>query len=290
MPAPSANAPRRQRPRNSSASRPATTAGCAPCSPASPCCWSVALVAGLVAVRQANRADRSAVAADARRVGAQALLVDDPDHSLLLAVEGVRLDDSTDTRANLLAALSTTPELIATIRADERPLISAEVSPDGTVVGVGEAYGAVSFYDTSTRELLGTYDEMPVWKFEFRSDGKQLAVSGQPDQTSGTPLGQPSLRLVDAATFEDEPVQLGGIPESEFVSAPHYSADGRFLERGLRERRRRRRHLRRRVGPGVTATAGAAVRRARPGYGVELSPDGSLLYVGEWDPSSSDRL
>ena len=80
----------------------------------------VALVAGLVAVRQANRADRSAVAADARRVGAQALLVDDLDHSLLLAVEGVRLDDSTDTRANLLAALSRSPELIATIRADER--------------------------------------------------------------------------------------------------------------------------------------------------------------------------
>ena len=37
------------------------------------------------------------------------------------------------------------------------------------------------------------------------------------------------MRLVDAATFEDEPVQLGGIPESAYVSAPHYSADGRFL-------------------------------------------------------------
>ena len=136
-----------------------------------------ALVAGVIAVRQADRADRSAVAADARRIGAQALLVDDPDHSLLLAVEGVRLDDSTDTRANLLAALSATPELIGTIRADERPLISARVSPDGTVVGVGEEYGAVSFYDTSTRELRGTYDQMPVGAFEFRGDGKQLAVS-----------------------------------------------------------------------------------------------------------------
>ena len=37
------------------------------------------------------------------------------------------------------------------------------------------------------------------------------------------------MRLVDAATFEDQPVQLGGIPVSEYVSAPHYSDDGRFV-------------------------------------------------------------
>ena len=66
----------------------------------------VALVAGLLAVRQANRADRATVAADARRVGAQALVAEDIDQSLLLAVEGMRLDDSIDTRANLLAALT----------------------------------------------------------------------------------------------------------------------------------------------------------------------------------------
>ena len=240
-----------------------------------------AVVAGVVGVRQADRADRSAVVADARRVGAQALLVEDPDHSLLLAVEGVRLDDSTDTRANLLAALSATPELIATVRADERGLISAQVSPDGTIVGVGEAWGDVLFYDTSTRTRLGTYDEMPVGKFEFRGDGKQLAISGQPDAISGRALIQPSLRLVDAATFEDEPVQLGGIPDSEFVSAPQYSADGRFLERDVRER-------------GGSDDAVVVWDLASPQqpvlqfdvpnwYSVELSPDGSLLYVGEWD-------
>ena len=38
-PARSGNAPRRQRPRSGSASRPATTAGCERCSLASPCCW-----------------------------------------------------------------------------------------------------------------------------------------------------------------------------------------------------------------------------------------------------------
>ena len=51
----------------------------------------------------------------------------------------------------------------------------------------------MSFYDTSTRELLGSYDEMPVWKFEFRPDGKQLAVSGQPDPSAGAGA-RPAIR------------------------------------------------------------------------------------------------
>ena len=42
-----------------------------------------ALIAGLLAVREADRADEAAVAADARRVGAQALVAEDPDESLL---------------------------------------------------------------------------------------------------------------------------------------------------------------------------------------------------------------
>ena len=61
---------------------------------------------------------------------------------------------------------------------------------------------------------------MTVWKFEFRADGEQLAVSAQIDPDTPSirarqrrAPGQ-SVRLVDAATFEDEPVQLGGIPES----------------------------------------------------------------------------
>ena len=78
------------------------------------------------------------VAADARRVGAQALVTEDPDESLLLAVEGVRLHDSQDTRANLLAAMSKTPALIATIRSDTA-LISTAVSPDNRMVAVATA-------------------------------------------------------------------------------------------------------------------------------------------------------
>ena len=104
----------------------------------------VALVAGLLAVRQANRADRATVAADARRVGAQALVAEDIDQSLLLAVEGMRLDDSIDTRANLLAALNRSPELIGSIRG-EGTLV--DVSDDGELVAVSGADRGVSPVD-----------------------------------------------------------------------------------------------------------------------------------------------
>ena len=142
----------------------------------------------------------------------------------------MRLDESTDTRANLLAALSRSPELIASTRVDGPAFISVGVSPDGQVVGAGHAYGGVSFYGSSTRELLGTYDEVPVWKWEFSPDGQQLAdqrTARREPRRRRSP--QPSVRLIDAATFDEAPVQLGGLPESAFVSAPHYSADGRFL-------------------------------------------------------------
>ena len=55
------------------------------------------VVAGLAAVRQTDRAKESANTADARRVGARALASENVAESLLLAVEGVRIDDSAET-------------------------------------------------------------------------------------------------------------------------------------------------------------------------------------------------
>ena len=238
----------------------------------------VAMVAGLLAFRQANRADRAAVVADARRVGAQALVTDDVDRSLLLAVEGVRLDDSPDSRANLVAALGRNPGLIASTRGDGPGFISAEVSPDGEVAALGRAWSGLSFYSTSTRELLGTYDEISAWKTEYRPDGKQLAVSAQENFVADTvTFPTPALRLVDAITFEDEPVQLGGTPSDSYPEAPRYSADGRFLA----------------VPFGTAVMVWDLASREAPvrtvvasawSPGVALSPDGRLLFVGTATP------
>ena len=86
----------------------------------------LALLAGILAAVQSDRANENAaqaeqnaaqaeqlaVSADARRVGVRAQLTDDISLSLLLAAAGARLDDSPETRANLLTALAERPTLV----------------------------------------------------------------------------------------------------------------------------------------------------------------------------------
>ena len=100
------------------------------------------VAAGAAAVRQTDRADANAAAAlaaetaaEARRAGARALATDDIDTSMLLAVAGVRLDDSPATRANLLAALQQRPQLTRSVFHDGDPVTGLAASPDGPVAG-----------------------------------------------------------------------------------------------------------------------------------------------------------
>ena len=86
----------------------------------------LALVAGILAAVQTDRANENAaqaeqnaaqaeqlaVSADARRVGARSQVTDDVSLSMLLAAAGVRLDDSPETRANLVTALAKRPTLV----------------------------------------------------------------------------------------------------------------------------------------------------------------------------------
>ena len=76
------------------------------------------VVAGVVALEQRGDARAEATAAEAQRLGARALVEDDLDLSLLLARQGVALDDSPQTRGNLLAALLKSPAAIGVLRGD----------------------------------------------------------------------------------------------------------------------------------------------------------------------------
>ena len=62
-----------------------------------------AVIAGVLALRESGRSRDSARTADAQRLGAQALVDDRLDRSLLLAQAGRELDDSVATRGNLLS-------------------------------------------------------------------------------------------------------------------------------------------------------------------------------------------
>ena len=120
---------------------------------------AVALVVGVLAVAQARRADdasaraeqaaaaaeQAAVAAEARRVAAQALVVPDVDVAMLLAAEAVRLDESSDTRAGLVAVLARAGRLVRMARIGGAPISSLDVSPDGLTVLVGGSDGARTY-------------------------------------------------------------------------------------------------------------------------------------------------
>jgi WD40 repeat protein/class 3 adenylate cyclase len=181
---------------------------------------------------EAERADAAAVSADARRVGAQALVANEIDRALLLAVEGVRLDDSPDTRANLLALLQRHPELIDVHRTDGSAPRTIDISPDGTLAALGTGWGDVTFHDTSTWEPVGSYADVPPWDVAFHPSGKQVVVA-----RDSTMLGQPDviwdpqpLRLIDVPSGAPADEQPGGVPQPAlWPRSPVFSADGRML-------------------------------------------------------------
>ena len=95
---------------SASCSRPPRSSSCCPSSQASSRSGS-----GTKLATRRLEAVAAQTAADARRISALGLSADDFDQALLLAVEARRLDDSTDTRSNLLAVLNQKPQVVGVI-------------------------------------------------------------------------------------------------------------------------------------------------------------------------------
>ena len=87
-----------------------------------------------IADEQRQLADSAGTLAEARRIGTQALVVDDYDQALLLAVEGRHLEDSPETRQNLLATIQRSPDAIAVIRSETEAILDLGLTPDGTTL------------------------------------------------------------------------------------------------------------------------------------------------------------
>ena len=250
-------------------------------------------MAGVLAVLQARRADLAAAAADARGASVLALDIDHVDQALLLAAAAARLEDAPDIRASLLRVLLRSPALIGSARAgtgivpvDSSPVVA--VHPHGERVLFGDGATA-SLRDAGT---LGGLDRLdaPPFRAEFRPDGAQLAVSTHGFRANGDAIhGTVPLRLLDATTLAEEPVQLGGWPADRAQGWDlDYSADGSRLAAAV-------------CGEfGVPRAASTCavlvwdpaaperpVRLIRPGFvwAVALSPDGNLLYVGTHEPA-----
>jgi WD40 repeat protein/DNA-binding SARP family transcriptional activator/energy-coupling factor transporter ATP-binding protein EcfA2 len=145
----------------------------------------VAAVAGgaIAFVENANAQQRSD-AADGQRLGAQALVDPSFDTSLLLAREGVNLDDSTATRGNLLDVLLRFPTANGVASSPGATIIDEAISPGGHLIAYRTNDGAVTFLNASGLRRIGTTfpsgDQLQYFAhghaLAFSPDGRTLAV------------------------------------------------------------------------------------------------------------------
>ena len=133
-----------------------------------------AVVAGALAFVLRSHAQRSATRAEAQRLGSQALVQNDLDRSLLLAREGVNLDDSVATRSNLLAALLKSPSAIGIIRPLRERLVGrVDISSNGRRLLVGDDKGRFAVIDSATRRVIRRFD---AHRAALSRDGTRVAL------------------------------------------------------------------------------------------------------------------
>jgi WD40 repeat protein len=147
----------------------------------------VAAIAGgsLAVIQRGQARDAAAEARNAetaqvvQRLGAQALVENDLDVSLLLARQAVAIEDTPQTHGYLLAALRRAPAAIGIMHARGDALLrSIALSPDGTTLVVGDPVNGLLFFDVRTYVQIGDLPVGQVESLAFSPDGRTLAVGG----------------------------------------------------------------------------------------------------------------
>jgi WD40 repeat protein/class 3 adenylate cyclase len=166
---------------------------------------AIAIAGTVVALNQRGTARAQARAAQAQRLGVQALSEPDLARSLLLARQGVALDNTVATRSNLLAALLRSPAAIAVMAGAGNPLYALDVSPDGRTLAVGDAQGTVTFIDALGRRRVGR---------PYKAIGTADPVRFSPDGSRLLALSSGSLDLIDAHTHRNIRILTAGDPSA----------------------------------------------------------------------------
>jgi WD40 repeat protein/class 3 adenylate cyclase len=181
---------------------------------------AMALVAGGLALSLRGRAEHQALVADSGRLGALALTEDHLDRSLLLARQAVALDDSLESRGDLLAALLHSPAATAILGGHLDGINPLDLSPDGQLLAMGDGAGRVEVVDLRTRRPLpgsirasGT----PINDLAFSPDGSLLAVA--------TGTGGRLVQLWDVRTT----TLRHQLRTAIYAAVVQFSADGQTL-------------------------------------------------------------
>jgi WD40 repeat protein/class 3 adenylate cyclase/energy-coupling factor transporter ATP-binding protein EcfA2 len=188
----------------------------------------IAVVAGVIALIQRGHAQAQALTSDAERLGAQALSDPNVDHSLLLAVAGVELQDRVQTRSDLFADLQQNPALIRLIRPSNVQIDALDVSPDGRLLVVGDASGTVRFIDLTSWRTQGAIvrlgEPIGLRDLSFSPDGRTvMAVAIGTDRSELYVIDVASRRVRRMLSWYGPPPQPEGVIGFEAVA---YSPDG----------------------------------------------------------------
>jgi WD40 repeat protein len=152
---------------------------------------AVAVAGGIVALDQRSSARNQARVAEAQRLGVQALTEPRLDRALLLARQGVELDDSRTTRSNLLEALLRSAAAIRVMPGVGNPLDALDLSPDGRTLAAGDNRGNVLFLDGATGRWAGR---------PYKALGAISAVRFSPDATLLAVATDEFVDILDART------------------------------------------------------------------------------------------
>jgi WD40 repeat protein/class 3 adenylate cyclase/tRNA A-37 threonylcarbamoyl transferase component Bud32 len=187
---------------------------------------AVAFGAGALALVQRNHAQAQSLTSDAELLGAQAQTEPKLDTALLLGVAGVRLQNRTQTRSDLLAALQRSPALIRILRPSRSEIVALRVSPDGRLLAFSDTTGVVRFIDLSDWRLSGGAVQLPgvapAGAMSFSPDGQTLLV-----MTEGTTWSRLNAIAVSSRTARPVMTWHGIVPPTpSFSSSVAYSPDG----------------------------------------------------------------
>jgi WD40 repeat protein len=153
----------------------------------------VALIQRSHAQRAATAAERAATDALSQRLGAQALDEKDLQLSLLLAREGVDVNDSAQTRGYLLSALERSPEAIRVFRPLPGRYLNISSTPDGSEFLVGPTDNVQwALVQTATGNVLRKGSSTIL---ALAADGSQIGQVS-PDETRASVVDAATGRLV----------------------------------------------------------------------------------------------
>ena len=247
----------------------------------------VALIAGIVAIRQRQQSDTAetaAAAAEAQRVDDVAASSPGYDTAALLAVQANKIQNSPQTRAEVSDLVDGHPSLIRSVTTDD-VIEALAVSPDGHTLTTGEEH-VTATYDTK-RMVRTRISPVNGWTIGYRADAKQLVVVSHSDFGLGLAGHVGSAALTDPTLSSLHPLPTPGVRGAYIYGRDaDYSADGRFLTLDVSGSDQFYSVIDHAVlvydlahldHPRIVSRADA--------FAAELSPDGHFLYVATTQPA-----